>query len=174
MIYKIISSGNRTKWLKRRLEEIIIDIRVLEKIIKKNNLTELFGPSSFPEADQFKNLSVVESKGDFTVFINTCYRCFVESIDRYSKSVGKNNYFWEDVKNTYPSLFDVLHKIRVYRHESDHLELNKNINGQYIQFLNEDLEGRTPAQVNDFYFVLQQRILDALLYDIQIEINRVS
>ncbi len=125
LIYKIISSKNRAKWLRRRLEEIIIDIRVLEKIIRKNNLTELFGVASFPEADQFKNLGVVNSKGDFTVFINTCYRCFVESIDRYGRTIGKKKYFWEDIKSAYPSLFYVLLKIRVYRHDCDHLELNE-------------------------------------------------
>ena len=174
LIYKIIPSEDRPKWLKRRLEEIIIDIRVLEKIIKKNNLPDLFDPSSFPEPDQFKNLNVVDSKGDFMVFINTCYRCFVESIDCYGRSIGKNDYFWQDIKNTYPSLFEILHKTRVYRHESDHLELNVTVNKRYVEFLHEDLEGRTPAQVIDFYFVLQQRILDALLYNIQIEINQIS
>jgi len=37
--------------------------------------------------------------------------------------------------------------------------------------LAEDLEGRSPSQVEDLYFVLQQRVLDNLFRAIQTEIN---
>lgn len=174
LIYKTIDSQNRTVWLARRVEEIITDIRVMERIIRKNNGIPIFGPTSFPEADRFKEMKVVETKDQFVSFINTCNRCFVESIDLYGKSIGNTQYFRNDVKMAYPSLHSTLYRIRVYRNESDHLELNQAVNEKYVEFLKEDMEEKTPSQVNDFYFVLQQRILDGLLYNIQVEITRIS
>lgn len=174
MVYRIIAPKDRVSWLNRRVEEIITDLRVLEKIIRKNDGIALFGTSSFPEADHFKSMRVVESKDEFTAFINTCNRCFVESIDLYGKSVGKNDYFWSQIKTVFPSLFEVLHKIRVYRNDCDHLKLTESVNGKYVEFLHEDLEGRPPSQVKELYFVLQQRILDSLLYNTQVEITQIS
>lgn len=174
LVYKIIPTEDRASWLMRRVEEIVTDIRVLEKIIRKNKGIVLFGTSSFPEADCFKSVKLVKTKNNFTAFINTCNRCFVESIDLYGHSIGRNDYFWKEIKNVYPSLFEVLHRIRVYRHDCDHLELTKSVNEQYIKFISEDLEGRTPSQVKGLYFILQQRILDLLLYNTQVETNRIS
>ncbi|WP_320169397.1 hypothetical protein [Maridesulfovibrio sp.] len=174
LVFKIIETKHRESWLKRRVEEIKSDIRMLERIISNLNGTILFGVNSFPEADRFSNVTVAENIDSFTAFINVCYRCFVESIDIYGRSINKQKYFWEEVKTTYPNLFHVLHKIRVYRHERDHLQLNNNVSEQLITFLDNDLEGKNPSQVEDFYFVLQQRILDSFLYELQIVINKLS
>jgi hypothetical protein len=174
LVYKIVPEVDRILWLERRVEEIVTDLRVLERVIAKNTGDILFGISSFPEADRFKSIGVVKSKDNFISFINICNRCFVEPIDIYGKSIGQANYFWSTIKSTYGFLFTVLHRIRVYRNESDHLELNRAVNEKYIDFLAEDLEGRSPSQVRDMYFVLQQRILDHLLYNTQIEITRIS
>ena len=51
LVYKIIPTEDRASWLMCRVEEIVTDIRVLEKIIRKNKGIVLFGTSSFPEAD---------------------------------------------------------------------------------------------------------------------------
>lgn len=174
MIYKLVPEDQRIPWLSRRLEEIVTDIRVLERIINRNNGTILFGTSSFPEADQFKDISVVNSKNKFVSFINTCNRCFVESVDSHGRAIGNNQYFWNDIKSEYSSLHSVLHKIRVYRNEVDHLELNHSVNEQYLSFIKEDLEGKAPSQVPELYFLLQQRILDGLLYNTQVEISKIS
>lgn len=174
LVYKTIELKDRRAWLTRRVEEIVTDIRVLERVIKRNNGIPIFGSMSFPEADRFKEVEVVRTKDQFVSFINTCSRCFVESIDLYGTFIGNANYFWSDIKATYPALHSTLHRIRVYRNESDHLELNKSVNEKYVEFLQEDMEGKTPSQVDDFYFVLQQRILDGLLYNAQVEITRIS
>ncbi|AOS83692.1 hypothetical protein BIU88_05735 [Chlorobaculum limnaeum] len=174
LVYKIIPKNDRIAWLKRRLEEIITDIRVLERIIDKNDGMKIFGYSSFPEADRFLSIIVVETIDQFVSFINICNRCFVESVDCYGKSIGNIKYFWDVVKLNYPDLFNILHKIRIYRNECDHLELNGNVNDKYVEFLTDDLEGRSPAQVSEVYFVLQQRILDGLIYNTQLEIGKIS
>lgn len=174
LIYKTIAPKERESWLARRIEEIVTDVRVLEKIIMKNRGAPIFGATSFPEADRFKEIEIATTKDKFIAFINICNRCFVESIDLYGKSIGSSQYFWSDVKAKYASLHTTLHRIRVYRNECDHLELNQSVNEKYVEFLREDMEGKTPSQVEDFYFVLQQRILDGLLYNTQVEINRIS
>lgn len=174
LIYKVIPTAERTSWLARRVEEIVTDLRVLERVIARTKGSILFGVSSFPEADRFKAIGVVRTKDEFVSFINVCNRCFIEPIDIHGKSVGDIAYFWSAVKDSYLHLFPVLHRIRVYRNECDHLELNSTVNQKYLEFLSEDLEGRSPSQVKDLYFVLQQRILDLLLYNTQIEITRIS
>jgi len=174
LISKIVEEKNRDKWIIRRKEEILIDVRVLERIIKKNNTPALFGIGSFPEPDEFMKIAVVKVKNEFSSFINTCNRCFVESIDLYGTSLKKKDYFWKEIKQTYPDLFLALHRVRVYRNERDHLELNTSVNDQFIKFIEDDLEGRPPSQIDDLYFVLQQRVLDCLLLGIQAEISRFS
>ena len=93
--------------------------------IKNADKPKLFGENSFPEAEKFAELGPVASENQFEVFFNTCNRCFVESIENYGKSIGDDKYFWDEIKKAYPSLFNILHRIKVYRHYNDHLSLNK-------------------------------------------------
>jgi hypothetical protein len=173
-IYKIIEPAAREIWVRKRTATIIHDIRFLEKLIMKNGLPSLFGPNSFPEADNFLIRSACQSEDDFNSFVNSCNRCFVESIENYGKSISRSNYFWQDIKNQYSGLFYALHRIKVYRNNHMHLKLNPDVNDQLLEYLKQDLEGRNPGQVSDLYFVLQQCILDGLLTGIQIEINKLS
>ncbi len=86
--------------------------------------------------------------------------------------MGKKKYFWNEIKSTYPALFDVLHRIKVYRHSSDRLELNPDVAKKYKKFWNEDT-----ASVTDFEeqrFVIQQKLLEAFLSAIQTEIDSIS
>lgn len=175
-LYKVIDSSHRNKWIKQRLDLIIEDIRHLERLIQRSSLPSLFGPTSFPEADRFLNVKVVEDEDDFTSFINICSRCFVEPIEIYGKNQNpsKRHYFWNEIKTTYPSLFDALNRIKTYRNEKDHILLNDNANNSLIEYLDIDLEGESPRNVNHLFFTLQQRVLDGLLLGIQVETNRIS
>jgi len=174
LVYKIIEPERREAWLNRRREEIIIDMRALERIINLYNLPKIFGDTSFPEADEFLNIKVVTSVQSFSSFINTCYRCFIEPIDSYGTLINKNSYFWNEIMNNYNDLFDALHRIRVYRNERDHIKLNDSVNQQFISFRKIDLEDHVPSQVQDLFFTLQQRVLDALLRGIHFEIAKIS
>lgn len=174
LVYKIIDNNKRKNWLERRKDEIVIDLRVLERIIEKNKAPLLYGATSFPKADEFLKTPLANSQNEFSSFINTCNQCFVEAIDNYGISINNAQYFWRVIKNEYPKLFNALHRIRVYRHEQDHLVLNNNVNEQFLSFRETDLEGHHPSQVEDLYFVLQQRVLDAFLLGIQSEITRLS
>ena len=105
---------------------LFLHLHVLQSVLLPYvcGLPKLFGENSFPEADRFVNVGPVSNEPEFENFFNICNRCFVESIEKYGKSLGKKKYFWNEIKSTYPALFDVLHRIKVYRHSSDHLELN--------------------------------------------------
>jgi hypothetical protein len=173
-IYKVIERQNRFDWLPRRIETIMHDIRFLEKLISENDSPLLFGPNSFPEADSFIKIRVCKTKEQFGGFINTCNRCFIESIENYGKSISVSNYFWDDIRSTYPSLWYALHRIKIYRHNHMHLKLNPHANRDLLDYLNQDLEGRSPSRVKDLYFVLQQCVLDGLLTGIQMEVNSLS
>lgn len=174
-IYRVIPAADREKWTKKRVGSILNDIRFLEKLISNTTppLPTLFGPNSFPEADAFQNIKVCTNEDDFKSFINTCNRCFVESIEVYGKSISRPNYYWEDIKMNFPGLWFSLHRIKLYRHNYMHLKLTPKVNSELLEYLNRDLEGKNPSQVPELYFVLQQATLDGLLTGIQIEVNKL-
>lgn len=173
-IYRVIEKTKRHTWIEQRKDLIIKDFRILERLIKTNNLPLLFGCNSFPEADEFHKISIVESKNEFSNFINTCNRCFVESLENYGKSTGKSDYFWKDIKDNYPGLFYALDRIKTYRNEQDHLVLNNGVEKKLLDYLKSDLEGKKPSQIDDLYFILEQRVLDGILTGIQIELNNIN
>ncbi|MDX7856434.1 ATP-binding protein [Aeromonas caviae] len=174
LIYPIIDSSVRQPWLIRRIDEISNDFSVLQKIVSTGKTISLFGSNSFPEGVELKSTNVVSNKQTFLSFINTVNRCFVESIERYGKDISKKEYFWSDIKREYPYLWPALHRIKVYRNEADHLHLKINVTQDYINYLNEDFEGKNFSQIEEPYFVLQQRILDRLLLALQKEISSKS
>lgn len=166
--YKIIEKERRAEWVAQRIRSIIRDLRQLELAIKSEGRPKLFGENSFPEADRFMMLTDVSSSGEFSNFFNVCNRCFVESIENYGKSIGKNSYFWSDIKLTYTALFPVLERMKVYRHSENHLVLNQNVSQKYAKFWREDTEGI--GDVDTQRFCIQQRLLENFLAAIQIEL----
>jgi hypothetical protein len=173
-LIKVIAKEKRDSWLEQRKMAIVRDIRQLERLIQSNSMPSLFGTNSFPEADEFVALSIVNTKHDFISFINVCNRCFVESIENYGVSIGDNKYFWNSIKQNYEGLFYGLERIKVYRNEQDHILLNNIANEKFLAYISEDLEGQKPSGVTDVYFVFQQRILDGLLTGILIESNKIG
>lgn len=171
-LYKIIDKDKRDNWVKQRIKSLIRDIRQLEMAIYTANKPKLFGENSFPEAEKFASIKPIYTEEQFQHFFNICNKCFVESIENYGKSIGKNNYFWEEIKNTYPSLFEVLHRIKIYRHSSDHLKLNTVVAQKYQEYWNEDVAD--VSEESEQHFVIQQRILENFLSAVQIEIENIS
>lgn len=173
-IYKLIEQGRRNEWLEIRKDRIIKDIKLLENIIKQNKKDLLFGANSFPEGEELISLKVVSNKKEFQYFINTLNRCFVESIENYGKSIKKPKYLGEDIKINYSAMYDILRRIKIYRHDADHLELTKMVNQELSDYLKHDLEGKKPSEVKELYFWLQQKIIDEFLASINTEINNLS
>ncbi|THF77106.1 ATP-binding protein [Cohnella fermenti] len=173
-ILKVIPKPQREEWLRRRVSTVIKDFRFLEKLIKLNKMVLLFGPNSFPEADQFVNIKICSDERDFIQFINICNRCFVDSIEIYGESLGNKKFFWNEFQQNYSGLFYALRRIKIYRHDHMHIQLNTNVSSLLLEYLNKDLERQKPSDVQDLYFVLQQCVLDGLLTALQIEINKIE
>jgi hypothetical protein len=77
-------------------------------------------------------------------------------------------------KNEYKYLWSAFHKIKIYRNNHDHLHLNNQTTEYLMEYILNDLEGKSFSQVMDAYFVLQQRVLDQLLLAILKEIDTIS
>jgi hypothetical protein len=173
-LFRVIPKEARDPWIQKRKDSIFNDLHLLERAIKQTDSPKLFGPNSFPKADEFAAVSVVNTEKDFKDFIDTCNRCFVESIENYGGSIGKPQYYWQDIKTAYPGLWHAIQRIKIYRHDSLHLVLNKQASEALLAYLKQDLEDRNPSSVRDRYFILQQCVLDGFLTGIQIEINSLT
>lgn len=172
--FRPVGNKDRTHWLGRRQVLIVSEFKNLERLILKTGKDTLFGVNSFPEADEFASIKLVEDKRSFDSFINTMHRCFVESIERYGRSIGRNKYYWDEIKSSYPDLHQALQRIRTYRNNSDHLELIEPVDEGLRKLLRSDLEGKNVNSVKDGYFILQQRTMDELLHSILLESNKLS
>lgn len=171
-LYRIVDVEKREQWVSQRIKSIIRDLRQLETAIHSKGHFKLFGENSFPEADRFASIHAVHTETDFESFFNVCNRCFVESIENYGKSIGKNKYFWTDIKSSYPTLFKVLQKIKVYRHSRDHLTLEPKVAQLYSNYWSTDT--KDVIDPDEQRFVVQQRILEEFLSAIQVEIDSLT
>lgn len=173
-IFRVTPPADRVAWLNKRKRMIAGDFRLLECAISKAGMPSLFGPNSYPRADEFSAVGVVGTEEDFNHFVNICNQCFVESIENYGSSTRNKNYYWTDIKKAYPGLWHALQRIKIYRHESMHLALTSGASADLLAYLKQDLEGKMPNAVRDSYFILQQCILDGLLTGIQIEMSNMT
>lgn len=171
-LYKVVEEDKRADWVTQRMKSIVRDIRQLEAAIRNSSTPKLFGENSFPEAEKFAAIRPVYSESSFENFFNICNKCFVESIENYGKSIGKEKYFWTDIKMTYPTLHAVLHRAKVYRHSQDHLKLKPEIAKKYQEFWKEDTFGISDS--DEQRFVIQQKFLEQFLSAIQVELSEIS
>ena len=173
-ILSVVPTHRRRSWLGRRLKMILEDVKEVERLARLSQQPELYGPNSVPDTHALIAQSVVDTEVQFRDFVGECHRCLVEGIENFGKSIGRNGYFWNDVRNAYPFLFEALHRITLYRHRTHHRQLSGSAETSYQKFLNRDLEGRNPTQVPESWFVLQQCVLDGLHSSLQCEISRLG
>ena len=163
-IYKLIDKNERSKWLTVRINIIIESMRSLEANIRSCKKDELYGVNSFPEAEKLNTVPVAVDNQTFSTFINVFYRCFVESINNYGKTIQKDHYLDNVIKSSYPLLFKTFDKIKEYRNEQDHLLLTSYHKQKLDEYLSEDLENS--LETPDKYFCLQQKIVIELITNI--------
>lgn len=171
-VRQLVKPNEREPWTRRRTVALTREIRELSTLSSHKSLPELYGDSSFPEAERFADTRPVSSRDEFVVFVNICNRCFVESVERVGKRAGKPDYFWTTVKSSYPDLWNALHRIKLYRNNDLHLDLNPKVEADFQELLLRDLEGKRLSQVEDPWFRLQQIVLDDLLVGVLCELNR--
>ena len=171
-IHAIQPPSKREKWLRDRKEQINDSLEQLQRSAKRLGEPSLFGPNAYAESHRFFKIKLVDNENDFATFINTCNRCFVESIESYGKSIVDNSYFWGRIKKSYPALSHALRRIKVYRHDRVHIRLENNVTDELDAFLRRDLAGQAPMTVNELWFQLQQCVLDELLVGALVEADR--
>ena len=137
----------------------------------EKNMPVLPIATELSDALRFSKISIVKTKEDFEIFINSMNICFVEPIESYGKTNGKKAYFWNEVKDYYKYLFQALLRIKVYRHASHHEKLDPQFIKIYDGFLKEDFSDRDFNCISDGYFLCQQIVLDHLVEAFMIEIN---
>lgn len=174
LVRKVVPVEEREGWVHRRAETITREMRELSRVIKEKALSSVFGPNPFPEAERFLAIQPTTSNDDFVPFINICNRCFVEAVEQFGRGQGKNDYFWTTLKQNYPDLWDAFQRVKIYRHNDLHLELNATAAAELKRYVEIDLEGRRVSQVPEVWFVFQQSVLDGLLVGVQCELNRLS
>jgi hypothetical protein len=106
--------------------------------------------------------------------LNICNRCFVESIEATGKKLQLKNYYWKTAKDAYPDLWPALQRVKLYRHHNFHLELNERIENEVATLMDDDLDGKRPSQIPEWFFVIQQCVLDGIFVGLQFEITRYS
>ena len=168
-----VPAQDRAGWVSQRASNLIQDMRSLEQSIRSNDRPQLFGPTSFPEADRLAKIGVVSSHDGFDSFINVVNRCLVEPIEKYGELINQKNYFW-DLRTEYPALHAALERVKVYRHNSMHILLNPEVETKLSEFLRDDLEGGRPGDAPELWFALQQRVLDRIFTGIQVETAKLS
>ena len=173
-ILEVVVPMDRSQWFRRRIHQILSDIRELERLAVANGRDYLYGPNSVPDSHRLVDSVPVDDQDQFDNFVNAANICLVEGVEAYGNHIGHRNFFWQYVRHEFPQLFDALHRIRVYRNRSFHASLTQEVRKSYEAFLNKDLEGRDPGAVDDLWFVLQQCILDGLHSSLQFEISRLG
>jgi hypothetical protein len=111
----VVAIEDRPGWIKRRGDAVTREFRELSRLITKKSLPPLFLGGDFPEADRFAAIQHVSTNNDFVNFINVCNRCFVEAVEVCGRRQAKSDYFWKEIKATYPDLWQSLQRIKTYR-----------------------------------------------------------
>jgi hypothetical protein len=166
--YRLIEPAERPSFIRVRIKDLVEDLRNLERLIKARSRPLLFGPNSFPEAEKLFELKAPTDAQSLGVALSTLQRCFVEAIEIYGESCGEKKYFWTVIKTEYPHLQEALHRIRLYRHNSQHLELMPRVEETLRRFLERDLDENL-ASSEEKYWALFQRCIDELFQAVQRE-----
>lgn len=176
-LYDVVEPNDRRRWLDERKRKIKEALNTLELRIKAADgaVPSLYGPNSYPHADEFHSVPVVSGWSDFNTFINTCNKCFVEAVRAHGEQVEqKSGEHRKGVIQAYPELSRAHDRIRMYRNADVHLVRHAHVEEAVQQFLDDDLNGRPLWEVEDAPFILQQRTLDELFAGILAEIDQLS
>jgi hypothetical protein len=93
---------------------------------------------------------------------------FVGPIDKLN---GKG-FFHNEMRRSFPHLFEAFTRTRLLRHNADHLRLRQNVESELARMLDSDLFGARLTTLKEPWFMLQQICLDETFAAIQYE--RVS
>ncbi|WP_412474818.1 hypothetical protein ACK83U_08250 [Rhizobium sp. WW22] len=167
---KVVPANDRNIWLSRRKAGLISEFRTLLRQTIDRGQDSPYGGYHLPESHRISSIKIVNNWSEFSEFITEINICLNETIDENHGT----KYFFNNLKTHFPSMFNSLNRIRVFRNNVNHLKLKGNINNVLEKFLDEDLMGNKLSSYDEPWFLLQQICLDELFVSIQVEINRFS
>jgi hypothetical protein len=132
---------------------------------QSNNKRGLYGAPYVVEADQFASIKISRCWNNFGTFINAMNQTFVEPID----NVNGKKFFHNEMKSLFPYLYEALNRIRLLRHNADHLRLREHVEAELTGMLETDLFGSRLTALKEPWFLLQQICLDETFAAIQYE-----
>lgn len=168
-VRNVVEESDRAAFLQLRLHHICEDFRTLEGLMRQASVPALFGPNSFPMGDRLFRIVPPRDPESLATALTPLFLAFVESIDNFGQSAGFKDYFWKVVKQHTPALHTALHRIRVYRHNEQHLSLVPSADTALRGFLERDLPGDL-IHSPDRYWLVFQSCVDELLTALQREI----
>jgi hypothetical protein len=139
-----------------------------EYLLNKNNIGWI-GGEAVPDLQRLLESPVATTENNFKVFMSSIHTSLGESLEKNGKVHGQKSYFWSYFKDTFPEIHKVLHKIRIYRHSTEHISLEEKPKESYFRFLDEDIDGAIPLLKEDGYRILQTK----LLFELEEALERV-
>lgn len=151
-------------------EKLNLDIQKLIRISKELDvqmeetygLNWLIGGQILNEKTLLQiNLATNEKKfSDFTKILTSS---FVEVLQKVGESQELKNYMFNEFKQSFPSLFDSLNRLRLYRNSMQHNDLDEKNLKAYLFYIEKDLEGQFPEFIDKGYLYLQKLIISKIL-----------
>ncbi|ESU31406.1 hypothetical protein G3A_16935 [Bacillus sp. 17376] len=120
--------------LKNKLLRIIQLVTDFDEYLLNINNIGWIGGGTIPDVQRLLESPVANTENDFKVFISSIHTSLGESLEKNGKAHGEKNYFWNYFKSTFPDLHRVLHKIRIYRHSTEHIALEDKPKENYFKF----------------------------------------
>lgn len=168
----IVPAHRRQEFVSGRTSSILREMRLAERRFSSWSLAAIYGGSGPAEAEIFASSKVCTSREEAVAFLNQANRSLIEPIDKMGRSLALDKYFFNAFKASYPSLWPALNRVRAYRNQLLHLELNSIAEAQYESYLGTDFDGETPAEIDDGWFQLQSAILNGIVIGLQAELAR--
>jgi hypothetical protein len=172
--YKIIREPARREWLRGRLTSLIKDFRHLNATIIKYHKSSLFSGDTVAKPEDFVQAADASTFDGFRSFLVTINMLTVEDIEATAKRAKKKDFFFVTMRTLTPSLFDALHRVRVYRNSFAHNKLNPEVERNRDEYLSRDLGAVKVTLTAEECMILQQIILDELFFAVQDELSKLA
>lgn len=168
--YYKVPVDKRSLWLQTRRRSTIEDMCTLNELLQRDDRTGLFAGGAPAKVVELDSLSVCENEEALISCLVLLSKVYVENIEKHMKL--NDHSFHIEFKETFGALYESLMRIKAYRNYFCHIELNVGAEKRYQSFLQKDFQNNWPGDIQDGWFLIQQRVLDGLHVALQIELAK--
>jgi hypothetical protein len=169
-----VPNEQREHWREVRLANIYKDLKLVNRLSSEVFGFKLFLSESVGNADEFFHAPVVTSMDQLRSFLVVMHRCLVEAIEICGSRNKVNGFFYGEFGNKMPALHAALERLRVYRHAVCHTELYPAVKDRFEGYLIADFGAKDVHFDSENAWVVQQIVLDEIMYGIQVELAKLS